>query len=89
MNRDKIIELQHAESDRAKREAKTFVVGDTIRMPHYATAGGFRVWKVIGQYLGGTRQEGTYALQPLDVVDNQPIQVPCIILETHPGIERT
>lgn len=65
-----------------------FKVGDTIRMPHYETSGGFRVWQVQGVHLGGTFQEGTYRLMPVDVHDNEPIHVPCIILETHPEIER-
>ena len=70
---------------------QTFNVGDVIRMPHYDLAGGphrKRVWKVVGQHLGGTNQEGTYALHPLDYTDNEPINVPCVMLETHPGIER-
>lgn len=67
---------------------RSFGVDDTIRIPHYKTTGGFRVWKVHGVHLGGTYQEGTYRLVPLDVKDNETIHVPCIILETHPGIER-
>lgn len=69
-------------------ESKGFNCGDTIRMPHYPTAGGFRVWKITGVHLGATRQESTYELIPLDASENKPINVPCIILETHPGIER-
>lgn len=65
-----------------------FVVGDTIRMPHYETTGGFRVWKIIACILGGTYQEGTYTLRPLDVLENHQIEVPCIMMETHPKIER-
>jgi len=65
-----------------------FSVGDVIRIPHYKTAGGFRCWKVVGVHLGGTKQEGTYALYPLDVLTNENVHVPCIILETHPGIVR-
>lgn len=57
-------------------------------MNHYRTFGGFRVWKVIGVHLGASRQEGTYALKPLDVSDNEPIHVPCIMMETHGGIEK-
>lgn len=63
-------------------------VGDTLRMKHYPTAGGYRVWKVYGVHLGATRQEGTYHLIPVDVSDNEAIHVPCLMLETHPGIER-
>jgi hypothetical protein len=70
---------------------QTFTVGDVIRMPHYDTAGGphrKRVWKVVGQHLGATWQEGTYALRPLDYLHNEAIHVPCVMLETHPKIER-
>lgn len=66
----------------------SFSVGDVIRLPHYPTAGGFRVWKVIGCFLGGENQEGTYELLCLDVAENNEIQVPCIMLESHQGIER-
>ena len=65
-----------------------FKPGDTIRMPHYETTGGYRVWTVQGVHLGGEWQEGTYNLRPVDVHDNETIHVPCIILETHPSIER-
>lgn len=41
-----------------------------------------------GVHLGGEWQEGTYHLVPVDVHDNETIHVPCIILETHPSIER-
>lgn len=70
---------------------QTFNVGDVIRMPNYPTAGGpttKRVWKIIGVHLGGTGQEGTYAMRPVDYSVNEPIHVPCIILESHPMIER-
>lgn len=63
-----------------------FQTGDVIRMNHYPTCGGFRCWKIIGVHLGATNQEGTYELIPLDVTGNKPVQVPCIMLETHPGI---
>lgn len=67
---------------------QSYSVGDTLRIKHYPTAGGFRVWKVYSVNLGATRQEGTYELRPLDVSDNKPIQVPCLLLETHSGVER-
>ena len=69
-------------------ETQRYQVGDTLRMKHYPTATGFRVWKVVGQHLGGEGQEGTYALTPLDVSENEPIHVPCIMLEMHPNVER-
>ena len=65
-----------------------YQVGDTIRMKDYPTAGGWRAWKVVGHHLGALYQEGTYALKPIDVSANESIQVPCIMLETHPEIER-
>lgn len=69
------------------RLSRSYSVGETLRMPHYETAGGFRVWKVVGVHLGGEKQEGTYHLRPLDIKDNAEIHVPCIVLETHPEIE--
>lgn len=69
------------------RSGRSYSVGEVIRIPHYETAGGFRVWKVVGVHLGGEKQEGTYHLRPLDVKDNAEIHVPCIVLETHPEIE--
>lgn len=65
-----------------------FKVGDTIRMPHYPTAKGFRVWKIEAEKLGGEKQEGTFQLRPLDVVENCQIEVPTIMLESHALIER-
>ncbi len=69
-------------------ESPSFTVGDIIRIPNYDTCKGYRVWKVIGVYLGGLKQEGTYELFPLDVSENKTIQVPCIMLETHPLVKR-
>jgi len=73
--------------NRNTRVSRNYSVGETLRMPHYETAGGFRVWKVVGVHLGGEKQEGTYHLRPLDLKDNAEIHVPCIVLETHPEIE--
>ena len=67
---------------------QVFKVGDIIRMPNYKTSKGYRVWKIIGCYLGGEKQEGTYELYPLDINCGENVQVPCIILETHPNIVR-
>jgi len=66
---------------------RSFSVGDVLRMRHYATAGGFRVWVVEGVYLGAEKQEDTYHLRAVDIDDNAEIHVPCIILETHTEIE--
>jgi len=63
-----------------------FSTGDTIRMHHYPICDGFRCWKIIGVHLGKVKQESTYELLPLDVFENKTIQVPYLILETHPGI---
>ncbi len=71
-----------------KRPERSFKPGDTLRIPHYATAGGFRVWMVEAVYHGAEKQEGTYHLKSLDInASDREIQVPCIILETHPEIE--
>lgn len=70
-----------------QRLVRRFEVSDTIRIPHYPTAGGFRVWKITACKLGATHQEGTYKLRALDLKDNAVLEVPCILLETHPEIE--
>lgn len=64
-----------------------YSVGDVIRHENYETAGGYRVWLVIGVFLGGEKQEGTYELRPLDVKENKPIQVPVVILDMSTSIE--
>jgi hypothetical protein len=74
-------------SKRPKRDGG-FCVGDTLRMPHYETSGGFRVWQVHGVHLGATYQESSYHLIPVEIHENEKLHVPCIILETHPEIER-
>jgi hypothetical protein len=73
-----------------QRLVRRFGVGDVVRMPHYELAGKERkrVWKITEESLGGNNQEGTYGMIPLDIADNEPIQVPCLILETHPEIEK-
>jgi hypothetical protein len=73
--------------DLPRQPNRTFNVGNTLRMPHYETAGGFRVWVVEGVHLGGEKQEGTYHLKTVDMKENSEIHVPCIILETHPEVE--
>lgn len=69
-----------------------YTVGDTIRMPHYDTMpkGTFRVWKIVGVYLGGTAQESVCHLKTIDINDSTEGDciVPIIMLETHPMIER-
>lgn len=70
-----------------RRPTRMLRVGDTLSMPHYEMAGGFRVWTVKGVHLGGDKQEGTYHLKTVDMRENSEIHVPCIILETHPEIE--
>jgi len=76
------------QTDKDPNDKKRLNCGDVIRMKHYPTRGGFRCWKVIGCHLGGTNQESTYALKPLDVLDNHEIHVPCLMLENHTGVER-
>lgn len=82
-----LVEASPCADDLRKRPDRMFDVGDTLRMPHYETAGGFRVWMVEGVHLGGEKQEGTYHLKTVDMKENSEIHVPCIILETHPEIE--
>ncbi len=65
-----------------------FMIGDVIRLPNYETCGGFRCWKIVGHHLGVVKQEGTYNLLCLDVSPNSEIQVPCLILESHPFVAR-
>ena len=65
-----------------------YSVGDVIRHENYETVGGgWRVWKVVGVYLGGAKQEGTYELLPLDLMENKPIQVPTVILDMSTSVE--
>ena len=68
-------------------KTQKLAVHDVIRMPNYETAGGFRLWRVTGQHLGGTDQEGTYSLEPLDQLANETIHIPCVMLESHPLVE--
>ena len=67
---------------------QSFKVGDVIRLPRYKTSTGYRVWQIIGCYVGAEGQEGSYELYPLDMDCGENIQVPCIILESHPNIVR-
>lgn len=70
---------------------RDFSPGDVIQMPHYQTAGGpirTRAWKITGVHLGGENQEGTYQMIPLDYCENQPIHVPCVMLDQHPLVKR-
>lgn len=74
--------------DSKDKTSKHFQVGDTLRMKNYPTAGGFRLWKVISHNLGGMHQEGSYGLKPLDQTENEPLNVPCVMLENMDFIER-
>lgn len=73
-----------------ERTFRRYDVTDTIRMPHYGTVGkgAYRVWNITGVHLGATHQESTYALVPVDIEANEPIHVPCLMLETHPEVEK-
>ena len=44
--------------------SKQWSVGDVIRVP--ADGGGFRVWRVIGNFLGGEHQEDVIEVETLD-----------------------
>lgn len=85
-----MITKNNSQEETQKRISRFFQVGDIIRMPHYKTVGKYRwrVWKITAQYIGGLHQEGTYSMIPLDILENEPINIPCLILETHPEIEK-
>lgn len=73
----------------AEQEDARYSVGDIIRVKNYKTGNAsYRLWKVVGVHLGAFNQEGTYELKPLDIKENKNIQVPCILLETHGGVEK-
>ena len=62
--------------------------GETIRIPHYATVPNrWRVYIVVAVVLGGLEQEGTYELRCCDILENECVRVPCVMLETHPLIQ--
>ena len=64
---------------------KSWKPGDVIRCA--ANAGGFRVWRVTGVYLGGEKQEGAGALGTLELqVDTQGrVWVPVDLLDAAIG----
>jgi hypothetical protein len=64
---------------------KMLTVGDVIRAP--AFRGGFRVWRVIGVFLGGENQEGVIELETLDLIGNTQgrMCVPVELLESSLG----
>lgn len=49
-------------------KTKSWKVDDIIRVPAYS--GGFRVWRVIGIFLGGEEQESVIELETLDRLKN-------------------
>jgi hypothetical protein len=63
-------------------QATLWNVGDVIRAPAYA--GGFRVWRVVGVFLGGAAQESVIEIETLDRIDNTQgrMCVPCELLES-------
>lgn len=65
-----------------------FNVGDIIRIKHYPTASGFRVWQIIAFHLGGLGQESTYELKVLDMSENKTINIPCVLLESNIFVEK-
>lgn len=73
------------------RPGRRFDVGDCFRLPNQYPAGcggRYRIWKVTGVHLGALNQESSYALKPLDRHEGERLQIPCRLLESHPGIER-
>ncbi len=87
--RDKLLDENAALKEMMARPRRSFLVHDVLRMPHYDTVGrgAYRVWKVVAVHLGGENQEGSYELEPVDILGNGRIAVPCIILETHREVE--
>lgn len=81
-------ERRHIEVEGAPPIYTKYDLGDILRIPNYPTCGGTRVWEVTGVFLGALHQESTYELRPLELKENMPIQVPCILLETHTCVER-
>jgi len=65
-----------------------YQTGDFFRCRNYSTTHGWRVWRVVGVYLGAIGQEGTYECIPIDVNENKPIQIPCILLENNPNVQK-
>lgn len=62
--------------------------GEVVRLPHYDTCPNqWRVYLVVGVHLGGLNQEGTYSLRCCEILENETIHVPCVMLETHPAIQ--
>lgn len=61
--------------------------GSVIRIPQYDTAGGYRLYLVTATRLGATNEESVYEIYPLDVVDAKRMEVPCVLLDTHPGLQ--
>lgn len=48
--------------------ARSWEPGDLIRVPAYS--GGFRVWRVVGVFLGGEHQESVIEIETLDRTKN-------------------
>lgn len=66
-------------------QSKSWKVDDIIRAPAYS--GGFRVWRVVGVFLGGTAQESVIEIETLDRIENTQgrMCVPCELLEAAMG----
>lgn len=66
-------------------QSRSWNVGDIIRAPAYS--GGFRVWRVVGVFLGGAAQESVIEIETLDRIetDQGRMCVPCELLEAAMG----
>lgn len=66
-------------------QARSWKPGNIIRAPAYS--GGFRVWRVVGVYLGGTAQKSVIEIETLDRIANTQgrMCVPCELLEAAMG----
>lgn len=64
-----------------REPARLWTPGDLIRVPAYS--GGFRVWRVVGVFLGATNQEGVVEIETLDRsrCSQGRMCVPCELLD--------
>ena len=67
-------------------EPRLWKVDDIIRVPAYS--GGFRVWRVVGVFLGDTSQEHVIEIETLDKIENTqgrmcvPVELLDALIET-------
>ena len=62
-------------------------IGDTVRLKNLSSQGGYRVWRVTGNYLGALGQEDIVEFRAMDKSDNGEIRVPRAMLWAMDGLE--